>query len=127
MTESAIKAGVPIHFLGENLSPYLAQTVVNGPFLARAQAEALAQAAQAGARLFFPFGLPKYDENLSPHRGFEGTTTYGSTSLGPVIRVTLGKGECLALASPPPLEDGLWETFELWRYALMADGAGVNQ
>ncbi len=123
LMESAAEARLPVYFLSDSVPPYAVHTVVSGPFLARAQAESLAAAARAGARLFFPFGLPKYDENLSSHNAFEGPTSYGETALGPAIRIALGKGEILSTATPPPLEDSLWESLERWRAALMEEPA----
>jgi len=121
VTEAAVEARLPVYFLSDSVPAYAVHTILNGPFLGRAQALALANAARAGARLFFPFGLPKYDECLAAHKAFEGSASYGNTALGPVLRVALGKGECLAAATPAPLDDSLWATLELWRKALMEE------
>lgn len=111
-------AGVPVYFLGDSIPAHAVHAVACGPFLSRRHAESLGQAVRGGSRLFFPFGLPKYDENLSAHAAFEGTTSFGDTELGPVIRIAVGDGECLVPATPPPLDDSLWSAMEKWRAAL---------
>lgn len=121
VTECAEREKTRVQFLSEDPLPHASMTVLSGPFLSRRHAESLAASAHRGTQLFFPFGLPKYDENLSPHSAFEGAISYGTTVLGAVIRVALGSGVCFAPAAAPPLEDGLWEGLQAWRAQLFEE------
>ncbi len=107
-------AGVPLSALqaGE-LAPARIVTVVAGRFLGQALVRTLKEWAQAGAILFFPFGLPQYDENLSTVEWKAGLSRLApKPGVGKQVRVPLGEGLLCYPESPTAPEVHFWKDLE---------------
>lgn len=99
------KEKVPLHSLGENENaPSTVIAVIVGRFLAQNSVRILRQWAESGASLFFPFGLPQYNENLSTIEWKTGMTTLSKQG-----RVSLGQGLLCFSETTASADAHFWE------------------
>ncbi len=84
--------------------------VVAGRFLNQAGTATLKSWANAGATLYFPFGLPQYDENLSTIEWRQGMSrVHARPANGKYTRVALGEGQICFTESVGQPEPRFWE------------------
>jgi hypothetical protein len=102
---SALKAGRP--------APSRIVTVAAGRFLSQALVRTLKDWAEGGAILFFPFGLPQYDENLATLEWKPGLSRSApKPGVGKQIRVPLGDGLLCYPEAPTAPEVHFWKELE---------------
>jgi hypothetical protein len=116
---------VPLRTLApSDASPAPVVTVVAGRFLGQSLVRTLRQWAEAGAVLYFPFGLPQYDENLATLEWKPGMSRLaGKPTLGKQLRVSLGEGLLCFPETPAAPEVHFWKDLQGFVENVQAGGS----
>ncbi len=111
LKRQATQAEVPLLGLkAQQEAPARIINVVAGRFLNQSLLLTLKTWAQAGATLYFPFGLPQYDENLSTIEWKPGMSRLPlRPGNGKYVRVPLGEGQICFTESVGQPEPHFWE------------------
>lgn len=113
------KEKVPMLSLGDlEVPPSPVIAVIVGRFLAQNNVRTLRQWAEQGASLYFPFGLPQYNENLATIEWKSGMTAVSKQG-----RIGLGKG-LISFADTPVADTQFWEKLSAFSRQ-SSEGAGL--
>lgn len=116
LRDQAFEDGVALRELrADESAPARVVTVVAGRFLSLALVRRLREWAEAGAILFFPFGLPQYDENLQTLEWKAGMSRLpAKPTLSRQVRVALGKGLLCFPENPAAPEKQFWKQLQVF-------------
>lgn len=126
LKRQAAKDEVPLLGLkAQQVAPARIINVVAGRFLSQSLLMTLKTWAQAGATLYFPFGLPQYDENLSTIEWKQGMSRLPvRPGNGKYVRVGLGEGQICFTESVGHPEPHFWEDLRAFSIG-EKEGAGA--